>query len=146
MPKLYYLIGIPGAGKTTWARTFCKETGAIHCSADEVRAELFGGYDREQTADVHAILRERMLWELCKGNDVVYDSMGVYEFRSQTIEFFKHFAECIAVYFPVTLEEALLGNSQRERKAPEEFVRWSYILNVPPSAEEGFSKIITIYR
>ena len=36
---LYLLVGVPGAGKTTWAMQHPK---LVHISSDAIRKELFG--------------------------------------------------------------------------------------------------------
>lgn len=146
MGKLYYLIGIPASGKTTWAKKFCAETGAIHCSADSVRNEVFGGYNREQTQSVYEILDKNVVEILKSGKDVVYDTMGTYDFREMQLSKFKPLAECIAVYFPVSVETALQGNRERESQTPEEYIRLAYELDVPPAVSEGFVDVMVVER
>ena len=35
--KVWLLSGIPGSGKTSWAKKRIEEHGGIHCSRDEIR-------------------------------------------------------------------------------------------------------------
>lgn len=146
MSKLYYLVGIPASGKTTWAKKFCAETGAIHCSADIVRDEVFGGYNREQTQSVYEILDNKVKEILKSGKDVVYDTMGAYDFREMQLNKFKPLAECIAVYFPVSIETALLSNRERGSQISEEYIRQAYELDIPPTTSEGFVDVIVVER
>lgn len=144
--KLYYLIGIPASGKTTWAKKFCNDTGAIHCSADDIRRTVFGGYNRQQTHLVYDILDDYVINELKSGKDVVYDTMGMYYFRERQLKKFKPLAECIAVYFPVSIETALKCDKERGTQISEDYIRETYELDVAPTIEEGFSDVIVIKR
>lgn len=146
MSKLYYLIGIPASGKTTWAKRFCNDTGAVHCSADDVRKTVFDGYDRQQTHLVYDLLDTYVINELKAGKDVVYDTMGMYFFRKSQLEKFKSFADCIAVYFPVSIETALKYNKERGTYIDEDYVRQAYELDVAPTLEEGFIDVLVVER
>ena len=50
-PKLYILAGIPGCGKSTWAKRFFNET--LIASTDAIRASLYeGDYDASRNEEV----------------------------------------------------------------------------------------------
>ena len=76
MQTVYIMIGIPGAGKTTYAKT--KLAHAAYLGTDAIREELFGkeltlrGHKR-----VHQIMHERMLHYLEEGRDVVIDCTNI---------------------------------------------------------------------
>ena len=55
MAYLYILMGIPGAGKTTFAKTVLKN--AIWISSDQLRKELLG---KEMTLQKHAYIHKIM--------------------------------------------------------------------------------------
>ena len=38
--KVWLLSGIPGSGKTSWAKKQIKKHGGVHCSRDEIRFSL----------------------------------------------------------------------------------------------------------
>ena len=38
--KVWILSGVPGSGKSTWARKKIAEKGGVHCSRDEIRFSL----------------------------------------------------------------------------------------------------------
>ena len=43
MPKLIYLVGIPGSGKSYYAKTILKEfSSCVYLSSDELRKEFYG--------------------------------------------------------------------------------------------------------
>lgn len=77
MPNVYFLCGLPGTGKTTYAR-FLERSGAIRLSLDE---ELFALFGRTQTDGTYveaelktkAALTDRMMEYLSKGTSVILD-------------------------------------------------------------------------
>lgn len=144
MQKLYYLIGIPASGKTTWAEKFCEMTGAVHCSIDNVRREKFGGYGQEKTQLAYRYLDNVVLRKLFDGQDVVYDTMGASAFWDEKMELFRPYAEIIAVYFSISLDEAIKRNAQRGGGVPESYLRMATRWVDRPSAYDGFNKIIYV--
>lgn len=44
MPKFIMMVGLPGSGKSTWAKEYVKtsENETVILSSDAVREELFG--------------------------------------------------------------------------------------------------------
>lgn len=143
MQKLYYLIGIPASGKTTWAEKFCEMTGAVHCSIDNVRREKFGGYDPGKTQLAYRYLDNVVLRKLFDGQDVVYDTMGVSAFWDEKLELFRPYAEIIAVYFNISLEEAVRRNAKRGG-TPESYLRMATRWVDKPTVFDGFSKVIYV--
>ena len=74
-PLFILLYGIPGSGKTFFARQLCETLHAAHIQGDRVRAELFEKprYDRQENM-VITHLSEYMIEEFLKaGVSVVYD-------------------------------------------------------------------------
>jgi predicted kinase len=75
-PKLYLMLGYPGAGKTTTAKVISEITGAIHISSDAMRLKMFPHPSFSQTEHdqlYHKIDKE--VEQLLKeGKDVIYDA------------------------------------------------------------------------
>ena len=73
-PVLYLTVGLPGSGKTTWARQIAAERGILRLTPDEWMAPLFGDSDADGRRD---ILEGRMIWVahevLQSGSSVVLD-------------------------------------------------------------------------
>lgn len=69
------VYGLPGTGKTFFARNFAKETGAVHLNTDLVREKLDakGQYDDNTKQQVYNELFKQVMRELNAKKDVVVD-------------------------------------------------------------------------
>lgn len=71
---LYLTVGLPGSGKTTWARLVAEEEGILRLTPDDWMAPLFNDSDADGRRD---ILEGRMIWVahevLRSGSSVVLD-------------------------------------------------------------------------
>lgn len=59
MSKMIILRGVSGSGKSTWARMFAQNTGAIVVSRDDIRKMLFGSDGPDYYAVDKDVLRSR---------------------------------------------------------------------------------------
>lgn len=73
---LFYTIGLPGAGKTTFARNFSHWLGVPHLRGDTIGLELFRfpTYSPEERAAVFAEMSRRAAEQLRARRHVVYDA------------------------------------------------------------------------
>jgi predicted kinase len=73
---LVLIAGLPGTGKTTVARAFAEESGAIHLNSDALRRQLglMGHYTPEAKQKVYDALLDNARDALLKGQTVVVDS------------------------------------------------------------------------
>jgi len=58
-PMLYLTVGLPGSGKTTWARSMAAKERILRLTPDEWMAPLFNDSDADGRRD---ILEGRMIW------------------------------------------------------------------------------------
>ena len=132
---LILLIGIPGSGKTTWAKQYKKEhpfTNLI-CT-DEIRKEIFG--KDECPPEYNQMIRNEAHKRVKKilddnspngrfGPEIVVDSTNcdVEEWIK-----YKNLGPSIIVarVFDATPEEAIKRQKNRERKVPEDAIRGYY--------------------
>jgi predicted kinase len=75
-PKLYLMLGIPGAGKTTAATIIAELTGAVHMSSDEIRLKLYPhpAFTEHEHTTVYRELNREVERLLAAGKSVVYDA------------------------------------------------------------------------
>lgn len=144
MAYLYILMGIPGAGKTTFAKTILKN--AVWISSDQLRKELLG---KEMTlqkhAYIHKIMKKQMYKHLSNGKDVVIDCSNLR--RKQRESYFKYIpknTKVILIFINTPLLQCLKNNLKRERHVPELGLLFMYFTKQNPKKTERFNKIIKI--
>jgi len=115
-PTLYVMVGLPGAGKTTRARTLLTERAALVLTPDEWMVPLFGP---EQPSGKRDVLEGRFVWlALCAlrmGMSVVLD-FGVWAKEERSA--LKYLASsagaaCRLIYMPIHPEEQWRRIAQR---------------------------------
>ena len=85
MKTIYLLIGLPGAGKSTFARNkvkfydnTCNETKLVIVSSDDIREELYGTRScQKDPAIIFEIVHERIINSLKQGWDVIFDATNI---------------------------------------------------------------------
>ncbi len=134
MPTVYFLIGVQGSGKSTWACANADRLGAVILASDEVRNELEAqGIDATDQSDrVFAMVEERLgQWVDERKNVIVDATHARIKWREKEVAIARqHGAKVIAVWFVVPLAVCLARNRQKpggsrwgERMVPEEFLR-----------------------
>lgn len=160
---LHILCGIPGSGKSTWAR---QQKGTV-ISTDAIREQLFGdesmqysdeflkgmGYrpDRLSEEKKRSIcagevfsLAKEMASEAIAKDDVYFDATNISprgrKSLLEAIPYDRAYADVISV----PLETALERNASRKRHVPEDVIRSMYRRFVMPSCDEGFEAVRTV--
>ena len=74
---LFYTIGLPGAGKTTFAQGLAKQLNIDHIYGDKIGYELFTHpkFTPEEVAMVRSEMQRRVAQGLRANKSVVYDAM-----------------------------------------------------------------------
>jgi predicted kinase len=142
--RIVLLIGLPGSGKSTYAR----KAGIPVLSSDAIRLLLA---DDETNQTIHgrvfATLRYLLEQRLDIGRPVTCID-ATHLTRAERKPYLKIGSErnCAveAVFFNVPLEICLVRNKQRTRQVPDEALIALAAKLEPPSYEEGFAKIESI--
>lgn len=74
---LFYTIGLPGAGKTTFAQNLAKQLSIDHIYGDKIGYELFTHpkFTSDEIQLVRQTMERRVIQGLKNGRSVVYDAM-----------------------------------------------------------------------
>lgn len=110
------MVGLPGSGKTTLAKTL----GGVYLSSDEIREELYGDAAcQENPGAVFDLMLRRAMNALDEDKDVVYDATNIN--RNQR----KHTIDCLRHKYPqmvvkmivmaVPIGECISNDKNRDR-------------------------------
>lgn len=100
MNTLNIMIGLPGSGKSTWAKNFQKENEkTIVVSSDNFRAGLLGDvYDQTQNSFIIKCMFTVAAKALKEGYDVIYDMINIQ--REKRIKFVRDLREEVGLDHP----------------------------------------------
>ena len=137
MPELLILVGVQGAGKTTW---YSQHLAATHVHVSK---------DLMVNARNRDVMQERLIREaLSAGKSVAVDNTNpTPAVRAPLIAAGKAYgARVVACYVIIPVKTAVARNRQREGKArvPDVAIFVTSKKLVPPSLDEGFDEIRVI--
>lgn len=128
-PTCYIMSGVPGCGKSTWARKFTAEhDNVVNVSRDEIRFSLLAdGEDYfAYEDDVVAIFYSEINEALAAGHDVIADATHISE-RALRNTMRRIDVDCdkVLVSFDTPLETCIARNALRDGRArvPEYVIR-----------------------
>jgi len=141
--RLVVLVGLPASGKSTWIQ----QHGVFALSSDDVREMLSGDVtDQSMNRLVFQTLRQLAAARVRAGADVTYiDSTALTPWERRCWIRFGELHDCTveAVFFDVPLEECKRRNAARARVVPEYVMDRMAARLVPPSLDEGFTRVST---
>lgn len=77
MATLNIIIGIPGSGKSNYAKKYLLTNNSVYLSSDDIRVELYGFEDQTHNDVVFETMKKRTLNALKEGKDVIYDATNL---------------------------------------------------------------------
>ena len=149
MARLIMLIGLPGSGKSTYAKSLLDPEGKVkYCSSDSIRKELYGDENIQgnpQTVFEH--LHNNVQMYLKQGYDVIYDATNVTrKNRRGVINKFNNIADIEAHIVWAPYEECVARDKQRVKTVGEDVIRKFLYRWQSPNYDEGFKFIDVIYN
>lgn len=147
MATLNIIIGIPGSGKSNYAKRYLLTNNSVYLSSDDIRIELYGFEDQTHNDVVFKTMKKRTLNALKEGKDVIYDATNLNKKRRSGIinEAHKLDAKVDAYLCCTPINIILERNITRaERQLP-----WDKLVQMiqsiePPMYYEGFDNIYLI--
>lgn len=144
MNKLIMLIGLPGSGKSTYAKMLLeKEPNIKYCSSDETRKLIYG--DEAIQGDPNKVFRtlhNNVKKHLNEGFDVIYDATNVTrKSRKNIISEVKHIAEIAAHIVWAPYEDCIRRDTERSRTVGVEVIKKFLYRWQSPYYDEGFKSI-----
>lgn len=144
--KLYIMIGLPGAGKTTIAKQNFKDIATI-LSSDDYRLHLTGDEnDQSVNSQVFEELYRDAKTHLTAGKNVLIDATNItYKARKRAIQVGR---EChsyivgVFVYTPVS--ECIENDAKRSRKVGKGVIEKYLKIFEYPQKFEGFNEVLFI--
>lgn len=141
-PRLILLCGIPGSGKTTYAKSNAFEDDII-LSSDSIRKELYGDESTQRNPiEVFTTMQKRAVEALNDGRTVWYDATNMTrKDRSCIINVCPKFAkiECHIIWAPI--EVCVARDAARERTVGKEVIDRMLKRFQAPYYDEGISEI-----
>ncbi|SDM87651.1 AAA family ATPase [Sediminibacillus halophilus] len=143
MPTVHLMAGIPGSGKSFFAKKLAASEQAVYISSDEIRENWYGDASVQgDNSRLFEDIRRRIRNYLAGGMDVVFDATNLS--RRKRIHFTRNDVRGFPVVAHVLctpFSACLARNQQRERKVDEQILERMYKQFELPFSEEGFCRV-----
>ena len=152
MQKFIMLVGLPGSGKSTYAKELLSNDPSYsYFSSDSIRKERYGDENIQGDASqIFSIMQNRTLDALKKGWSVIYDATGIKRKDRlgilNRVKSLKMDIQCECHIVWARFETCIERNNNRERVVPEEVI-WRMAKQFQtPWYDEGWDEIKVIVK
>ncbi len=117
--------GLPGSGKSRFARRLARAWQAVYVSSDAIREELTGDEaSQDRNAEVFPLMNARVRDGLRRGYDVVLDATNTEPERVREWDGLATEVGCelVVLRMDTPLPESLRRNASRDRRVPEHII------------------------
>lgn len=133
-PTIYVMVGIPGSGKSTWAREQCASRKAVIVNRDAIRSMLTGNSQKmvgdstfeelvtriEDDAVYNAINSEKNVILDATNTRVKATVRRMDSLAASALRYNGPFPKIVPVVMDTPFDECLARNAQREHPVPEQ--------------------------
>lgn len=161
MQKVCMLIGLPGSGKSTWAKDVLDYTSLYGSSdyfldfklfsSDKYREKICGDVNcQDDNQKVFNTLYDDLIEYVKNGGSAIYDATNINRKSRKTLLHRLqdlHIEDLIVqgVVFATPIEKCIERNNARDRKVPEEVIHSMACRFELPLTNEGFDDIVYNY-
>ncbi|QHG16243.1 AAA family ATPase [Nostoc sp. ATCC 53789] len=151
MTKLFLLIGLPGSGKSTFAKqlmTECPQMPLI--STDGIRGQLFGSQALQGPwLLIWQEVERQFRQAISTANTAIFDATNAQRrHRREVIALARElgFTQIMGIWVDTPVWLCLARNKRRSRQVPEEIILRMHrqLRDAPPSLEEGLDGLIRL--
>lgn len=132
MPKIILTRGIPGSGKSTWAKKWVEEDPTrVRWNNDDFRRMLGLYWVPERETLVSIVMSDFIYYAMTIGYDIVIDNMNLnkkyWDFiQDQINSLNKRYTLEFKDFFDISLEECIERDSKREHSIGEKAITETY--------------------
>lgn len=147
-PKFLMLVGIPGSGKSTYAKELAEKEDYIILSSDEMREVYFGDVnDQKNNNELFSMITDSIKGHLSCKQSVIMDATNLNSKKRKNllneIKSIECDKKCVVVAMPYSA--CLHNNKNRDRNVPENVIKRMYMTFQMPYYFEGWDEIEIIY-
>ena len=85
MVALNIMIGMPGSGKTSYAKKHLLTSNSVYLSSDQTRIDMYGFEDQTHNGEVFERMKQETILALQNGFDVIYDATNLVRKRREAL-------------------------------------------------------------